>query len=602
MIKTERLRLYPATREQMETIIASEKDEDLKKAYSEMLDGCLRYPDQWEWYAMWMIEKKDGTQVGDFCFKGLDENGAAEIGYGILEEYQRQGYATEAIQAACRWAFEHEEVKLLEAETDASNVASQRVLEKCGFRPNGTLGEEGPRFTLKPGIFTVNKTVYRIVRLLGKGKGGYSYLTEKDGQHQVVKQIHHEPCDYYSFGNKIEAELRDYERLQKAGIRIPRMHDVDIEAERIVKDYIEGPTVMELVQAGVSVKPYLSQVRDMAAKAMAAGLNIDYYPTNFIVQAGLLWYVDYECNDYSEQWDFEHWGIQYWLPKASFCRYREEDYEAVCDFLIRLNQKDKAHINWNWARFEWMMEHPEFDKSSRSSIGLWWSEGKVVGAAIYDMYFGEAFCAALPEYEELYPEILDYAYQELKDDSGIGIAILDGNETETEAVKAADFIREEQYETVLKLNLNRLITFELPKGFSISELDPVREAYDFQWLLWQGFDHGEDRETFEREDPVIPRSRRHFDKRLSLTATAPDGDQVAYCCVWFHKDTDYAYVEPVCTVPTWRGRGIAAALLSEALNRAKALGAIEAYVISDLSFYEKLGFEKAKYYSFYRKV
>ena len=196
---------------------------------------------------------------------------------------------------------------------------------------------------------TVNNISYRIVRLLGKGKGGYSYLAERDGQPVVIKQIHHEPCDYYTFGNKIEAELRDYERLQKAGIRIPGMHAVDRDAERIVKDYIEGPTVMELVQSGASARPYLSQVRDMASKAMAAGLNIDYYPTNFVVHDGLLWYVDYECNDYSEQWDFEHWGIQYWQPKVSVRGYRDEDYEAVCDFLIELNQKDRTHINWNWG-------------------------------------------------------------------------------------------------------------------------------------------------------------------------------------------------------------------------------------------------------------
>ena len=161
---------------------------------------------------------------------------------------------------------------------------------------------------------TVLETAYRIVRLLGKGKGGYSFLAEIDGRQVVIKQIHHEPCDYYSFGNKIEAELRDYGRLQNAGIRIPKMHTVDIDAERIVKDYIAGSTVMELVQEGLPVDSYLPQVRDMAAKAMAAGLNIDYYPTNFVVHDGLLWYVDYECNDFSEQWDFEHWGIQYWLP------------------------------------------------------------------------------------------------------------------------------------------------------------------------------------------------------------------------------------------------------------------------------------------------
>ena len=111
MLNTKRLRIYPASREQMEAMIASEQEEELKKAYSEMLEGCLRHPDQWDWYAIWMIEKTDGTHIGDFCFKGLREDGIAEIGYGILEEYQGQGYATEAVQAACRWAFLHPDVR-----------------------------------------------------------------------------------------------------------------------------------------------------------------------------------------------------------------------------------------------------------------------------------------------------------------------------------------------------------------------------------------------------------------------------------------------------------------------------------------------------------
>ena len=46
---------------------------------------------------------------------------------------------------------------------------------------------------------------YRVIRLLGHGKGGYSYLAERDGRQVVLKQIHHEPCDYYTFGNKIES-------------------------------------------------------------------------------------------------------------------------------------------------------------------------------------------------------------------------------------------------------------------------------------------------------------------------------------------------------------------------------------------------------------
>ena len=69
------------------------------------------------------------------------------------------------------------------------------------------------------GSLTVNEIPYRLLRLLGKGKGGYSYLAERNGQQVVVKQIHHEPCDYYAFGNKIEAERHDLERLRHAGIR-----------------------------------------------------------------------------------------------------------------------------------------------------------------------------------------------------------------------------------------------------------------------------------------------------------------------------------------------------------------------------------------------
>ena len=168
---------------------------------------------------------------------------------------------------------------------------------------------------------TVCGKKYEIVSLLGRGKGGYSYLAEADGKQFVLKQIHHEPCDYYSFGNKIEAECRDYNRLSDTGIRIPKMVAVDTESERIVKDYISGKTVFECVRDGIDIQPYLVRVRDMAALAKAAGLNIDYFPTNFVIQNGLIWYVDYECNEYMDEWNFENWGIKYWSRTAEF-----EDY------------------------------------------------------------------------------------------------------------------------------------------------------------------------------------------------------------------------------------------------------------------------------------
>ena len=148
MLETGRLKISASSQDIMEQFIEAQTVPELKAAYTEMLNGCLNHPDQWEWYAIWMIELKDGTHIGELCFKGLSANGIAEIGYGISEEYQNNGYATEAVKAVLEWAFAHPEVAAVEAETDSDNTASKRVLEKCGFALNGIIGEEGPRWVV----------------------------------------------------------------------------------------------------------------------------------------------------------------------------------------------------------------------------------------------------------------------------------------------------------------------------------------------------------------------------------------------------------------------------------------------------------------------
>lgn len=158
----------------------------------------------------------------------------------------------------------------------------------------------------------LNGKQYQVMDLLGKGKGGYSYLVTDGQQEFVLKQIHHEPCDYYTFGDKIQSELRDYERLTQVGVCMPRLLDVDIAKERILKEYIVGDTISNIVARGEMKLEYLEQVKQMCSLLYPAGLNIDYYPTNFVVQDGILYYIDYECNPYSDQWNFENWGSQYW--------------------------------------------------------------------------------------------------------------------------------------------------------------------------------------------------------------------------------------------------------------------------------------------------
>lgn len=165
---------------------------------------------------------------------------------------------------------------------------------------------------------SVNEQEYEVICMLGKGKGGYSYLVRRDGAEYVLKQIHHEPCDYYTFGDKLASELRDYETLSRIGIPMPRLLAVDHGQERIVKEYIRGETVNRYVLRDEMRPEYYEQIHAMCQKLYAAGINIDYYPTNFVVQEDVLYYIDYECNGYMEQWDFEHWGYKYWEKTPEF--------------------------------------------------------------------------------------------------------------------------------------------------------------------------------------------------------------------------------------------------------------------------------------------
>lgn len=163
-----------------------------------------------------------------------------------------------------------------------------------------------------PEILTVNQRTFAVQKLLGKGKSGYSYLVKEGDALYVLKQIHHEPCDYYTFGDKLEAELYAYETLTACDVPMPQLLEVDRAQERLLKAYIPGPTAQELVAAGDMTPALIDQMHSLCENLYAHNLNIDYYPTNFVLHEGILYYVDYECNSYMEQWDFAHWGIKYW--------------------------------------------------------------------------------------------------------------------------------------------------------------------------------------------------------------------------------------------------------------------------------------------------
>lgn len=160
--------------------------------------------------------------------------------------------------------------------------------------------------------FIVNSKTYLQVRLLGHGKGGYSYLAKGPEGNVVVKQINNESC-----GKKIEKEISDYNRLVHIGMKLPRLLESDLDQEIIVKEFIDGPSAASLASEGKLEQWMLEAARGMSQQAQKESLDLDWDPTNFIVLDHDIYYVDYECNAYDPKRSLESWGMDHWLPRQA---------------------------------------------------------------------------------------------------------------------------------------------------------------------------------------------------------------------------------------------------------------------------------------------
>lgn len=108
-------------------------------------------PENEGWWMYYVVAGEDGDRelIGLVGYKGPPAEGTVEVGYGILPEHQRRGYATEATRVLIGRAFGHDGVRRVIAETLPHLQPSIGVMEKCGFTFEGPGSEEGViRYTL----------------------------------------------------------------------------------------------------------------------------------------------------------------------------------------------------------------------------------------------------------------------------------------------------------------------------------------------------------------------------------------------------------------------------------------------------------------------
>jgi RimJ/RimL family protein N-acetyltransferase len=92
------------------------------------------------WY---IVLREPRAVIGNCGFKSLPQNGRVELGYSVVERFQRNGYCTEAIRALIAQAFTYAEVHSVVAQTLPHLTPSLRVMEKCGMTFAGEGEEDG---------------------------------------------------------------------------------------------------------------------------------------------------------------------------------------------------------------------------------------------------------------------------------------------------------------------------------------------------------------------------------------------------------------------------------------------------------------------------
>jgi RimJ/RimL family protein N-acetyltransferase len=125
------------------------------------LDRLAEGPAQAGWWLHFVVLRRDDTErtlIGSGGYRGPPTtDGTVEVGYAIVPEHQRQGYASETVRGLLRHAFAAPQVNRVIAETLPALTASIGVMRKCGFRPCDSSSEPGVlRFELTRAMYAAD--------------------------------------------------------------------------------------------------------------------------------------------------------------------------------------------------------------------------------------------------------------------------------------------------------------------------------------------------------------------------------------------------------------------------------------------------------------
>jgi GNAT superfamily N-acetyltransferase len=276
------------------------------------------------------------------------------------------------------------------------------------------------------------------------------------------------------------------------------------------------------------------------------------------------------------------------------------DCPDIYDFMVEIY--DRTWRNGVPAPFlEYALSSGWSDKSFTHRNMVWEDNGKIVGFCFYESILGRDYFSLRPGYEELAHEMVEYAINNMADTDGkVVLIIFRGQDAIMEAAKDEGFVIKERQQDMI-FDFKNTLDYKLPDGFSFAE-NPLDVGKALK-CCWKGFDHEAEEGPWngDLECGYHRLAAPHSTPEYPVAVENQEGEYVCYAGMWWTPQNKLAYMEPLCTIPEYRGMGLAAAALSEMYRRTKALGATHMTGGSNL-FYKKIGYEKAIEWTYWEKA
>ncbi len=291
------------------------------------------------------------------------------------------------------------------------------------------------------------------------------------------------------------------------------------------------------------------------------------------------------------------------------------DINLVWDFLVE---------TYDWKNdcgrpapfFENALTSSWMDSSYSFLDRLWFDGDKVVAFVYYEAPVTDIYFNVRKGYEFLADELVDYAISNMPHfNNEQQFVLFDGQQFLKDAAAKRGFKQVYEWNEGI-FNFKNELNYELPEGYHFVEPKNI-DIVKCSKLCWYGFGHGErgDFVDWDKYDDSLDwtPAKSHKDGWGSFLSPSPhetpeyyiviadkNEEYVCFSGMWWVPQNQLAYMEPLCTHPDYRKKGLASAALSLHYKRMNALGATHMTGGGD-PFYQKLGYEKGYHCTIWRK-